>query len=73
MRAATFNVTIIHVYAPIFGHDDNKVDNFYQQLQEITDQTHEKAILILQGDWSAIVGKDVQADSGDICGPYCKA
>ena len=28
LRAAHFNVTIIQVYAPTSGHDDNKVDNF---------------------------------------------
>ena len=29
------NVTIIQVYASTSGHDDNEVDCFYQQPQEI--------------------------------------
>ena len=39
LRKAPFNVTIIQVYAPTSEHDDNEVDNFYRQLQEIIDQT----------------------------------
>ena len=71
LRAAPFNITIIQVYAPTSGHDDSKVDHFYQQLKEIIDQTPKKDILVVQGDWNAKVGKDALADWGDVCGPYC--
>ena len=37
----------------------------------LIDQTPKKAILIVQGDWNVKVGKDAQADWGDIGGPYC--
>ena len=73
LRAAPFNVTIIQVYAPTSGHDDNEVDNFYRQRQEIIDQTPKKDILAVQGDCNAKVGRDAQADWGDVCGPYCNA
>ena len=46
-------------------------DHFYQQLQETIDQTPKKDILVVQGDWNAKVGKDAQADWGEVCGPYC--
>ena len=49
LRAAPFNITIIQVYAPTSGHDDNEVDHFYQQLQETIDQTPKKDILVVQG------------------------
>ena len=62
LRAAPFNITIIQVYAPTTGHDDSEIDHFYQQLQETTDQTPKKDILVEQGDWNAKVGKDAQAD-----------
>ena len=48
-----------------------EVDQFYQQLQEIIDQTPKKDILVEQGDWNAKVGKDAKADWGEVCGPYC--
>ena len=51
------------------SHDDNKVDNFYQQLIA---QTSKKDILVVQGDWNAN-GSDVQAHWEDVCGPYCTA
>ena len=70
MRAAPFNITTIQVYAPTSGHDDSEVDHFYQQLQETIDQTPKKDILVVQGDWNAKVGKDAQADWGEVCGSY---
>ena len=74
LRAAPFNITIIQVYAKTSGHDDNEVEQFYQQLQKIIDQTHtKKDILIVQGNWNAKVWKDAQAVWGDIGGAYCKA
>ena len=71
LKAAPFNITIIQVYAPTSGHDDSEVDHFYQQLQETIDQTPKKDILVVRGDWNAKVGKDAQADWGEVCGPYC--
>ena len=70
LGAAPFNITIIQVYAPTSGHDDSEVDHFYQQPQDTIDQTPKKDILVVQGDWNAKVGKDAQADCGDVCGPY---
>ena len=71
LRAAPFNITILQVYAPTSGHDDSEVDHFYQQVQETIDQTPKNDILFVQGDWNVKVGKDAQADFGDVCGPYC--
>ena len=62
LREAPFNITIIQVYAPTSGHDDSEADHFYQKLQETIDQTPKKAILVVQGDLNAKVGKDAQAD-----------
>ena len=70
MGAVPFNITIIQVYAPTSGHDDIEDDHFYHQLQETIDQTPKKDILVVQGDWNARVGKDAQADWGEICAPY---
>ena len=58
-RAAPFNVTI---YAPTSGYNNNEVNNFCRQLQEIIEQTPKKDILVLRRDWNAKVGRDAQAD-----------
>ena len=62
LRATPFNITIIQAYAPKSGHGDSEVDHSYQQLQETLDQTQKRAILVIQGDRNAKVGKDAQAD-----------
>ena len=49
---------------------NSEVDHFYQQLQETIHQTPKKDILVVHGDWTAKVGKDAQADWGDVRGPY---
>ena len=49
----------------------DQMEQFYQQLQKIIDQTSKKNILIVKGGWNVKVGKDAQADLGIICGPYC--
>ena len=69
LRAAPFNITIIHVYAPTSGNDDSE-DHFYQQFQESIDQTPKKDILVVQENWNAKVEKDAMADWREGCGPY---
>ena len=70
LGAVPFNITIIQVYAPTPDHDDSEDDHFYQQLKKTIDQTPKKDILVVQGDWNARVGKDAQADWGEVCAPY---
>ena len=62
LRAASFNITILQVYAPTSGQGESYVDHFNHHLQEIIDQTPKKDILVVQGDWNDEVGKDAQAD-----------
>ena len=56
LRAVSFNITIVQAYAPTSDYDDNKIEEFYDQLQN--DQTPKKDILVVQGDWNAKVGKN---------------
>ena len=39
LERASFNITIIEVYAPTSGHDDSGVDHLFKQLQETVNQT----------------------------------
>ena len=51
-------------------YDDNKKEKFYDQLQNVIDQTLKKNILVVQGDWNAKVGKDACGNRQGICGPF---
>ena len=63
LRAVPFNITIVQAYAPTSDHDDNKIEEFYDQLQ--------KDILVVQGDWNTKVGRDACGNWQGICGPFC--
>ena len=56
LRAVPFNITIVQVYAPSSDYDDNEFEEFYDQLQNVINQTLKKDILV-QGDWNAKLGK----------------
>ena len=58
LRATPFNISIIQAYAPTSDYGDNDVEDFYEQLQEVLDQTPKKDILVVQGDWNAMIGED---------------
>ncbi|WP_419587757.1 hypothetical protein, partial [Thiolapillus sp.] len=58
LRAVPFNITIVQAYAQTSDYDDNKMEEFYDQLQNVIDQTPKKDILVVQGDWNAKVGRD---------------
>ena len=58
LRAAPFNITIVQVYARTSDYDDNEIEEFYDQLQNVINQTPKKDVLVVQGDWNAKVGKD---------------
>ena len=49
LRADPFNITIVQAYAPTSDYDDNEIE-FYDQLQNVIDQTPKKGILVVQGD-----------------------
>ena len=51
------NITVVQAYAPTSDYDDNEIEGFYDQLQNVIDRTP-KDILVVQGDWKVKVGKD---------------
>ena len=38
LRATPFNITIVQAYAPTTECDDEKIEDFYEQLYEVLDQ-----------------------------------
>ena len=71
LRAVPFNITIVQAYAHTPDYDDNKIEEFYDQLQNVIDQTTKKDILFVQEDWNAKVGRDACRNWLGICGPFC--
>ena len=51
-----FNITVIHVYAPISNAEEAEVKQFYEDLQDLLEQTSEKDALLIIGDWNAKIG-----------------
>ena len=51
-----FNITIIQVYAPTSNAEEGKVEQFYDDLQDLLELTTKKDVLFIIGDWSAKVG-----------------
>ena len=70
LRAVPFNITIVQVCAPTSDYDDNKIEEFCDQLQNVIYQTSMKDILVMQRDWNAKVGKDACGNRQGICGPF---
>ena len=49
-----FNTTVIQVYAPITNA--KKVDQFYEDLEDLLELIPKKEVLLITGDWNAKVG-----------------
>ena len=66
-----FNITVVQAQAPTSDYDGDEIEEFYDQLQNVIDQTPKKDILVVQGDWNDEVGKDVFENWQGVCGPFC--
>ena len=58
-QGKSFHITVIQVYAPITNAKEAKVEQFYEDLQnllELTPKKKKKDVLFLIGDWNAKVG-----------------
>ena len=52
----TFNITVIHVYAPTSNTEEAEVEWFYEDLQDLLELTPTEDVLFIIGDWNAKVG-----------------
>ena len=48
LRAVPFNITIVQVYAPTSDNDNNEIEKFYGQPQNVIDQPPKKDISVVQ-------------------------
>ena len=51
-----FNITECQVYAPIPNAEEAEVERFYEDLQDLIEQTPQKDVLFIIGDRNAKVG-----------------
>ena len=46
-----FKITVIQVYAPTSNAEEAEVEWFYEDLQDLIEQTPKKDVLFMIGDW----------------------
>ena len=51
-----FNITVIQVYALTNNAEEAEVEWFYEDLQDLLEQTSKKGVLFIIVDWNAKVG-----------------
>ena len=51
-----FNITVIQVYSPTSNAEEAEVERFYEDLQDLLEQTLKKDVLFIIGDWNVKVG-----------------
>ena len=56
LQGKPFNITVIQVYAPTSNAEEAEVEQFYQDLQDLSELTPKKDVLCIIGDWNAKVG-----------------
>jgi len=54
-QGKSFNITVIQVYAPTSNAQEAKVEQFYEDLQDLLEYD-QKDVLCTTGDWNAKVG-----------------
>ena len=50
-----FDIMVIQVYAPTSNAEEAEVEQFYDDLQDLLEQTTKKDVLFILGDWNAKV------------------
>ena len=61
------NATFIQIYAPTTAHSDEEVEQFYDQLQSVTDKVPNRDTLFIMGDFNSKVG---DIDCPDVVGRH---
>ena len=50
-----FNIIVIQVYAPTNNAEEVEVEQFYQDVQDLSELTPKKDVLFIIGDWNTKV------------------
>ena len=55
-QSKPFNITVIQAYAPTSNTKEAELEQFYENLQDLSELTPKKDVLFVTGDWNAKVG-----------------
>ena len=56
LQGKPFNITVIQAYAPTGNTEEDELERFYEDLQDLLELTPQKDVLFIIGDWKAKVG-----------------
>ena len=56
LQGKPFNIMVIQVYAPTSNAEEAEVEQFYEDLQDVSELKPQKDVLFIIGDWDAKVG-----------------
>ena len=82
-QGKSFNIMVIHGYAPTSNAEEVEVEQFYEDLQDLLELTPKKDILFIIGDWNAKVGSQetpgvtgkfglgIQNEAGQVVIEFC--
>ena len=59
-----FSITVIQVCVPTSNAEEAEVEWFYENLQDLLEQTSKKDVLFITGDWNAKVSQETQRVTG---------
>ena len=56
LQGKPFNIMVIQVYAATSNAEEDEVERFYEEPQDLLELTPKKDVLFIKGDWKAKVG-----------------
>ena len=56
LQGKPFNITVIQAYAPASNAEEEEVEWFYEDLQDLLELTPQKDVHFIIGDWNAKIG-----------------
>ena len=68
IRAKPYNISLFQCYSPTVTASDVEMEDFYSMLQESINNTQNRDITIVMGDFNAKIGK--LSNNSNICGIY---
>ena len=63
-----FNITVIQVYVLTSNSEEDEVEQFYEDVQDLLELTPQKDVLFIIEDWNAKVGsQEIPGVTGKFC------